>query len=278
VWRYLKAAFLAGVDVPGLGRVPVNALAVAGFAILGFGHPGFWLLGLAAEGAILPSLAFNKRFQNVVDAQQRRFSADNSEAKRNSLVQLLPADYKKRLGEFERKCNKVVDVYRNAQAEDFLIDTNQHALDNLKWVYLKLLIARYHLLTAGTEDTPDSLLKKIASLEKELREGQDETSALRQSKTATLDILKRRVASIQRREQSLEEVESDLTRVESQVDLILDNAAMQGKPQTISSDIELASDLVGRGIFGDAESTVADLDRDYSKPRVVTKTASTETS
>ena len=277
MWRYLKAAFLVGVDVPGLGRVPVNVLAAAGFAILGFGHPGFWFLGLAAEAAIVPTLAFNKRFQNVVDAENRQLSSDNSEAKRSSLIQLLPADYKKRLSDLQRKCSKVLEVYRNAQAEDFLIETNQHALDNLQWVYLKLLIARYHLLTAGTEDTPDSLLKKIATLEKELGDS-DETPALRQSKAATLEILKRRVANIQRREQSLEEVESDLTRVESQVDLILDNAAMQGKPQTISSDIELASDLVSGGMFGDAESTVADLDRNYGKAHPSAKTAYREIS
>ena len=53
---------------------------------------------------------------------------------------------------------------------------------------------------------------------------------------------------------------------------------MQGKPQTISTDIELASDLVSGGMFGDAESTVADIDRDYGKSRVVAKTAATEQS
>jgi hypothetical protein len=275
VWRYLKAAFLVGVQVPALGRVPLNALAAAGFLILGFGHPGFWFLGLAAEAAIVPALAFNKRFQNVVDAEDRQLSDGDSEAKRASLLQLLPAEYKQRLASLDHRCGKVLEVYHNAQAEDFLIDTNRHALENLKWVYLKLLIARYHLLTAGTEDTPDSLKKRIDSLQKELQDTQD-TAALRQSRSATLDILQRRLANIRRREQSLEEVESDLTRVESQVDLILDNAAMQGKPQTISTDIELASDLVSGGMFGDAESTVADLDRDYGKSRVLTKTAITE--
>ena len=265
MWRYLKAAFFVAVDVPALGRLPVNALAAAGFFILGFGHPGFWFLGLAAEFVIVPALAFNKRFQNVVDASERQISSGDSQAKRSSLVQLLPADYKRKLTDLERKCDKVLEVYRNAQADDYIIDTNRDALENLKWVYLKLLIARYHLLTAGTEDTPEALAKKVASLQSELANHQD-TPALRQSKAATLDILKRRLANVQRREQSVEEVESDLTRVESQVDLILDNAAMQGKPQTISTDIELASDLVSGGIFGDAESAVADLDRRYSRP------------
>lgn len=269
MWRYLKAAFLVGVEVPALGRVPVNALAAAGFLILGFGHPGFWFLGLAAEAAIVPSLAFSKRFQKIVDAEDKQLSSGDSQSKRNSLVKLLPSDYQSRLVKLERRCDKVLEVYRNAQAEDFLIDTNRDALENLKWVYLKLLIARYHLLTAGTDDTAGSLDKKIKSLEGEV-DG-SESAALRQSRAATLDILKRRLANVQRREQSLEEVESDLTRVESQVDLILDNAAMQGKPQTISTDLELASDLVSGGIFGDAESTVADLDQDYRKSRDVVK-------
>ena len=265
MWKYLKAAFLVSADVPALGRVPVNVLASVGFLILGFGHPGFWFLGLAAEAALVPSLAFTKRFQNYVDATERQVTDGDSQAKRIALIQTLPAEDRKRIEALDRKCAKVLDVYRNAQAEEFLIETNREALDNLKWVYTKLLIARFHLLTAGTDDTAESLERKIVSLEKDLHDGQ-ETPALRQSKAATLEILKRRLANIQRREQSLEEVESDLTRVESQVDLILDNAAMQGKPQTISTDLQLASDLVGGGLFGDSESAVADIDRDYAQP------------
>ena len=275
MWRYLKSAFLVSVEVPALGRLPVNALAATGFFILGFGHPGFWFLGLAAEALILPALAFNKRFQNTVDAENRQVASGNSEAKRASLIGLLPADDKRRLVALERKCDKVVEVYRNAQAENYLIDTNRDALENLKWIYLKLMIARYHLLTAGTDDTPEALAGKIEALEGDLKNSQD-TPALRQSRAATLDILRRRLANVRRREESFQEVESDLTRVESQVDLILDNAAMQGKPQTISTDIELASDLVSGGMFGEAESAVADLDRDYGKARAVSKTATPE--
>jgi hypothetical protein len=277
VWRYLKAAFLVGVDVPALGRVPLNVLATAAFVILGFGHPGFWLLGLAIEATFLPSLAFNKRFQNYVEANERQLSSGDSQEKRTALVQMLPPEDRKRIEALDHRCAKVLNVYRNAQAEEFLIDTNRDALDNLKWVYTKLLIARFHLLTAGTEDTPESLQRKIDSLEKDLQNSQ-ETPALHQSKAATLDILKRRLANIERREQSLEEVESDLTRVESQVDLILDNAAMQGKPQSISTDLQLASDLVSGGLFGEAETAVADIDRDYGQPRASGKTTVSGTS
>jgi len=276
VLRYLKAAFLVGADVPLLGRLPVNALLTGAFAILGFGHPGFWLLGLAAEATILPTLAFNKRFQNYVDASVQADSDGDAEAKRRGLIDGLPAEYRKRLSDLEKKCEKILDVYRSSQAEGFVIDTNREALNNLKWVYLKLLIARFHLLTAGTEDTQQSLAEKISALQRGLQSAGD-NPALRQSKAATLDILRRRQASLERREQSLQEVESDLTRVESQVDLLLDNAAMQGKPQTISSDLGLASDLVSGGIFGDAESAVADLDRDFGQTRAPRKNAARET-
>ena len=250
--------------MPALGRVPVNILASSAFLILGFGHPAFWLLGLAAEAAVLPSLAFNRRFQNYVDANDRQISSGDSQVKRVALIQTLPPEDRKRIDALDRKCAKVLDVYRNAQADDFLIETNRDALENLKWVYLKLFIARFHLLTAGTDDTGESLQRKISALQKDLQDPR-ESQALRQSKAATLDILKRRLDNIARRDQSLQEVESDLTRVESQVDLILDNAAMQGKPQTISTDLQLASDLVSGGMFGDAEGAVADLDRDYGQ-------------
>ena len=79
--------------------------------------------------------------------------------------------------------------------------------------------------------------------------------------------MKKRLANIRRREQTLEEIDSDLTRVEAQVDLILENATMQSKPQTISTDIELASDLLGAGVFGEDESAISALDRKYSTPK-----------
>jgi len=92
----------------------------------------------------------------VVEAEDKQLSSGDSQSKRSSLVKLLPSEYQSRLANLDRRCDKVLEVYRNAQAEEFLIDTSRDALENLKWVYLKLLIARYHLLTAGTEDTPES--------------------------------------------------------------------------------------------------------------------------
>jgi hypothetical protein len=270
VWRYLKSAFLVSVDVPGLGRVPVNALGAAAFAILGFAQPAFWFLGMAIEAAIVPALAFNPRFQRIVQAESIQTSDADTAQKRRALVNILEPSAKQRLSSLIDKCNQVLDVYRSQQAENYILDSNSQALSSLQWVYLKLLIARHHLQSPVNNETEQSLDKKIQGLDADLKDG-EETESLRQSKAATLGILKKRLMNVRRKKQTLEEIESDLTRIDNQVDLILENATMQGKPQTISADIELASDLLGGSVFGEDESAISDLEQTYghqgSKPQ-----------
>ena len=262
MWRYLKSAFLVTVEVPSLGRVPVNVLGAVAFGILGFAQPAFWLLGLAVEAAVVPALAFNPRFQKIVEAQSLQLSQEDAEKQRMGLIRLLENAAQQRLWALATKCNQVLDVYRSQQAEDFIIESNDHALKNLEWIYLKLLVARHHLLSPSNE-TEESLEKKASALEKDLAD-REETESLRQSKIATLNILKKRIVTIRKKQQTLEEIESDLTRIDNQVDLILENATVQNKPQTISADIELASDLLGGSVFGEDESAISALEQTYA--------------
>ncbi len=83
--RYLKAAFLVVVDLPALGRVPANILGRSAFAVFGFGEPAFWLLGIGLETAFLFALAYNARFQKVVDAQALQLSEGDAEAKQSGV-------------------------------------------------------------------------------------------------------------------------------------------------------------------------------------------------
>ena len=273
MWRYIKSAFFVSVNVPALGRIPVNVLAVVAFIILGFAQPAFWLLGLAFEAAVITGLAFNSRFQKVADAQSVQTSEVDVSQQRNALVRLLETGAQRRLWGMATKCNQVLQVYRNQQAEDYIIQANEHALKNLEWVYLKLLVARHHLLTPSSE-TEQSLEKKISDLDRDIKDG-EETESLMQSKLATLDILKQRLATMRKKRQTLTEIEVDLTRLDNQVDLILENAMVQAKPQTISADVELASDLCGGTIFGNHESVVSAIEQTYghSKPPAQRETA-----
>ncbi len=269
MWHYLKSAFLVRAEVPGLGPLPVNLLLACAFGILGFAQPAFWLLGLAVEAVVVAGLAFNPRFQKYVQAQQLQVSNDDVEAKRQELISLLDPEARNRRILISAKCDRVLEVLRSQQAEEYVIDSSRDALKSLRWVYLKLLVARHHLLSPTDNETEATLQSKIATFDHDLAQP-GEPDSLRQSKAATQAILKKRLANIQRREQTLEEIDSDLTRIEAQVDLILENATMQTKPQTISTDIELASDLLGVGVFGDDESAISALDRKYTaqKPTV----------
>ncbi len=273
MWNYLKSAFLVRVDVPKLGQLPANALLVGGFAILGFAQPAFWLLGLAAEAVILPSLAFNPRFQNYIRAQELQIAKGDDDVQRQNLIQLLDSEARNRLQQLGTKCDRIINISQTQQAEDYVVDSNREALKSLQWVYLKLLVARHHLLVPADNETETTLERRIASIDTELSQG-DEPESLRQSKAATQSILKKRLANIRRRQQTLEEIDSDLTRVEAQVDLILENTTMQTKPHTISTDIELASDLLGAGVFGEDESAVSDLDKKYAPQKTPTRETS----
>ena len=102
MWRYLKAAFLVEIDIPGLGRIPVNALATAGVGILGFAFHPLWLAEIGIEAALISSLAFHPRFQNYVDATSGDRTLEDGNAKRNALIAVLPEELRSRLRNLEQ--------------------------------------------------------------------------------------------------------------------------------------------------------------------------------
>src|SRR5262249_757291 len=76
----------------------------------------------------------------------------------------------------------------------------------------------------------------------------------------------KRAENFGRRQQSLDEIASDLARVEAQIDLVLENTTLQGKPQAASLNLELASQALDFASFGSSAADVADVDAPYSQP------------
>jgi hypothetical protein len=262
MWRYLKAAFFARLPIPGLGQVPLNLLAVAAFAILGLGHPAFWLLGLGVETAFLFGLATNKRFQRAVDAQGMRVEQVDLEAQRRQLIGQLIPPARDRLAELEAKCARAIDISRRQGTEDFLLASNQDALDRLRWLYLKLLLGRQIMLSQENSASGSQLRRQIGEVQAELASA-NLPATLRDSKAATLKILERRVELFQRRGQAIAEIDADLERIEAQVDLAVENASLSAQPPALSGTITLASTLLEPELFGPAQSAVATLDETY---------------
>src|SRR5258708_2125775 len=113
--EYLKRAFWAGPSLPGLGRLPVNALTLLGFVILGFGHPGFWLLGAGLEPAYLATLVSHPRFQALVNAQQRNETTVAADESRQLLIRSLDLPSRQRLVALEGKRGRILDLARESR-------------------------------------------------------------------------------------------------------------------------------------------------------------------
>lgn len=263
---YLKRAFWLGPDLPGLGRLPVNALAALGFGILGFGHPAFWLLGAGLEAAYLASVATHPRFQRAVDAALRQISPVHAGPGRDELLQKLSPPSRQSLAAVEQKCSRILQLSGENQAGAFEVESQRDALDRLTWIYLKLLVARHYLESSRLQTSEADLQRKIAELETGVAAGAD-PAALRESRQATLKLLRQRLSNLELGEQTLKQVDSDLARIEAQIDLALESATLRGGGAAVTANLELASQVLDEGLyFGDAETAVLALDQAYGAP------------
>ena len=246
--RYLKEAFWLRVPTPLLGALPVNALACAGVGIVGFAEHGLWLLGAGLEAAYLFGLATNPRFQRVIAARDlvgQRAAVDRSHGE---LLAQLPPESRARLGRLEVKVARVGSLLRADPDKDLLSESTLDALGKLAAVHARLLLAERHLHAARSETDPVALARQAAALEGELAapDGHPALSpTLVESKQATLDILRRRLANAQTRDRSLAEVASDLARIEAQVDLALEEASLHGtRPANAGGHLNLLDDIL----------------------------------
>jgi len=270
--HYLKAAFWVRRHIPPLGGVPVNGLAVACFAILGLGHPAFWLIGLGLETAFLAALSTNARFQRLVDAEAHLQLDNDAGDKRRALINQLPPEPRARLDALDSKCQRALDLKRKQDVEEYLVDSDRDSLEKLTWLYLRLLTGQQYLLSQESQTTERKLRDQTAAIQRELHAG-NLAPSLRESKTATLRILEKRLENLERREQALKEIDSDLTRIEAQVDLAVENASLSGQSEAVSSNITLVSHLLDPELFGDSQRAIADLDRTYGPPPAARETA-----
>jgi len=268
--RYLKAAFFARPQIAGLGRMPLNIVALAALGLLGVVIPGVWLLGLGLETAYLFGLATNVRFQRLVDATERAPVIKNANTGREKLVAQLTAEDRERLDALESKCWRILEFYREHDDVALIAESNEEALGRLKWLYLKLLIAQHQLSSGDTDSEIEANERQIKALEAVLSEG-DLSVATRESKSMTLKILRKRREVLARKEDSVEEIGSDLTRLEAQIDLILDNAKLAHKPEAISINLELATPLLDASFYGDSSDEIANLDERFDKPRITSR-------
>ena len=253
MWSYLKGAFFAGPEVPGLGRVPVNLLGVAAFGALGFLNPGFWLLGLAGEALYLFGLATNPRFRKYVDAQKAKAAREQRSGQRappddtvQRIVRELPAAAIKRFEALRRNCQELQQIaaqLRDPEHAGFgapLEELQLAGLDRLLWIYLRLLFTQHVLDRVFQSTSAEQIVHDICGLEEQLRGLGDGPRAhqLRMTLEDSLATCRQRQATFEAAREKGELVRLELGRLENKIRGLNEMAVSRHEPNFIAGQVD----------------------------------------
>ena len=237
--RYLGAALLAGP-----GALPLNGLLGLAFLVLGLLASPLWFIALALQMLFTFALAAQPRFQNVVKAKRISSTAPSTpEAGREQLAAQLKRETRARYDIWARRGEQILQRQKTTGADSIATENNRAAIGHLLLIYLRLLLARQNLLSEDITSARETLRQERTTLEKELAR-EDLSETLRQSKTATLQLLEQRAEKTENRREALDEVESDLGRIEAHLALSLEQAVGSARPLTVEGDIGLATQML----------------------------------
>jgi hypothetical protein len=263
MWSYLKAAFFAGPEVPGLGRLPVNVLGIAAFGALGFLNPGFWLLGLAGEALFLFGLATQPRFRKYVDAQRAKAARDqrsrpqsgHDDALQRILSAMSPRDVK-RFEALRARCLELrqiaVGLKDPSRADEPmpLEELQLAGLDRLLWTFLRLLFTHHMLERFFQRTNEEEINSTIQKLEQKLRsqssQPQDpQHQKVRRALEDNIQTSRERLANLQKARANSELVQLEIDRLENKIQSLSEMAVNRQEPDYIVHQVdEVASSMV----------------------------------
>lgn len=243
LFKYLKAAFWVREKIPLLGYVPLNVLTLLAFAVLGFGHPAFWLIGLAGEMGFLWIMAGSPRFRKWVDAVDHAAIQKQDLGERETLLALLTPPNRNRFDSLEAKYETIRSNYEKSHTGESLYENNLANLKSLKRVHLRLLAASQKLEVQDQGENLRSIRIRIDEIETELA-SPGLTEASRESRTQTRNLLEKRIDVLENRNRSLDEIRSDLEQIETQFQLSLDSTALDTSLTEEKLDLDLARNMI----------------------------------
>lgn len=245
---YVKAAFRRKVPVPGLGPMPVNAMALGLIAVLGVANPGFWLLGLAAELAYLFALASSPRFQKLVDAERLVDAQSGWEDRVHLEVGKLTDESRLRYQHLLAQCRRILGISETLDDSGLggVRGLRSSSLNQLLMIFLRLLRSRELIgenLQGVSRKEIEQETQRIESRLGQVDRAKD--AALARSLEGTLEIQKRRLANLDRARTSLAVIDAELARIEHHVELIREESAVSGKPEALSDRLDAVTNAMG---------------------------------
>ena len=230
---YGKAAFAWRFRVPGLGHLPLNILALAGFGILGFGNPAFWLLGLAYEAAYLMLMAGSQRFQAIVQGTKLLQQRELWQGKQDNIYANLDSTSQGRYRRLLQDCSQILKNTETLSVKPTSEDLRSGGLNQLIWLFLKLLYSKIKIRDITEQVSRGELEADIAKLSAKLAK-ESENTAIFRSLQGTLEIEKKRLENLIKADDSLKVIDAELDRIEKQVTLLREEASIASDPDTVS--------------------------------------------
>ena len=243
---YLSEAFNADLDVKGLGSIPLNKLFVMGSAIMGFGNPGFWMLGIALEFIYLWYLSTNPRFQKYIQGKQLLEHKKAQTEKLSQMVYTLEPSFRTRLQKLNsnlKEVNKLMD-WNSSDRTGFLNKEKISTLNQLPTLFLKLLKTKQLIQESLSSTKSDSIKNEIKELDKKLAKN-NLSPALIKSIEGNKAIQQKRLDNLSQAKENEMLVEMELQRIESQLNLVKEEIALDSSPEGISANIDVINNTLG---------------------------------
>jgi hypothetical protein len=231
---FAKAAFRWRFKLPLLGSFPLNPMLLAGFTILGFGHPAFWLLGLAFEAAYMIFLPGSDRFQKIVMGQDLLKDKALSEKKKSTMLSFLDS---KSVARYEVLASQCAGLQKNSSAMLNGSDIRFWEFEQLLSTFLQLLTSRARIISTLSGLSEEKLQKELADLAVRL-EAQQKDSPLYSSISGTMAITQKRLENCKKARDNLAIIDAELDRIEKQFTLLKEETALITDPSVLTTRLD----------------------------------------
>ena len=139
-----------------------------------------------------------------------------------------------------KRCGQILGITTPVDATGMLADLRAGTLNQLLWLFLRLLSSR-ELIVATLEQVREGELEEDVQRLEERLAAAEAGSPLARSLQATLEIQRKRLDNLATARSNLAVVEAELERIEQQVRLIGEESAVAGGPDFLSARLDAVS-------------------------------------
>ncbi len=247
---YFWHAFKLQYNLIGLGTA--LALSIVSGSLLPL------IVAAGVDMIVLPLLAGNPRFQNVVKAQLLSERQEQQQVRKqveaSEMLRSLPDAERRSYQSLLRLAGEIRENYRGLDSSSrTLLDDLVSKLDFLMSFYLRMRysLARYDSYFASTD--PERIEERVAMLEHEMAEGPER---LREIKAKTKAVLEKRLERYKKALENKQLIEAQTETVEEVLQFLRDQSYSIKDPRSIAEQLD--------GLISTAEVTergVKDLEQ-----------------